>query len=380
MGRLIEFKFLKNTKNSLEKYKLILLNKTNLYVYSLFIIVSFTCLILDFYFRNTYLLLTFLISTLISLSITYLGIPKLKEIKIKQIIRKEGPRNHSSKAGTPTMGGIFMIPIGLLIGNIININKEGYMIVFSLSLLTIFFMFIGLIDDFLSLKRKTNAGLSPNGKIILQLLISLLFLVISISNGWITEEILITNRIFNLQCLIIPLGLFVLLAESNSTNLTDGLDGLLSGCSVLIFTGFAIHLVQDNQSIHTSIARLCIAMAGTCIGFLFLNKNPAKIFMGDSGSLAIGACLGGIALISNSLWTLLIMGGIFAAESISVICQVSIYKFTKKLKGKGYRLFLMTPIHHHFELKGLQEEKIVRIFWLATLSLVILNLISSINS
>ena len=360
--------------------KVLFLNTTNLYVYSLFAIVSITCIILDYYYINTYLLIPFLISTILSLLITYLGIPKLKEIKIKQIIRKEGPINHLTKEGTPTMGGIFMIPIGLIVGNVININKEGYIIVFTLSLLTIFFMFIGLIDDFLSLKRKTNAGLSPNGKIISQLLVSLLFLIISISNGWITEEILITNKIFNLQCLIIPLGLFVLLAESNSTNLTDGLDGLLSGCSVLIFTGFAIHLVQDNQSIHTSIARLCIAMAGTCMGFLFLNKNPAKIFMGDSGSLAIGACLGGIALISNSLWTLLIMGGIFAAESISVICQVSIFKFTKKIKGKGYRIFLMTPIHHHFELTGVNEQKVVRNFWLVTLCLVILNLISSINS
>ncbi len=371
---------MKNTESSLGKQRLLSSNDTNLYVYSLFSIVIITCIILDCYYKNTYLLIPFLLSTVISLLITYLGIPQLKAIKIKQIIRKEGPRNHIIKEGTPTMGGIFIIPIGLIIGNISNINKEGYMIVFTLSLLTIFFMFIGLIDDFLSLKRKTNTGLSPNGKIILQVLISFFFIIISISNGWITQDILITNKMINLQYLIIPLSVFVLLAESNSTNLTDGLDGLLSGCSVLIFTGFAIHLVQDNQNIHTSIARLCITMAGTCIGFLFLNKNPAKIFMGDSGSLAIGACLGGIALISNSLWTLLIMGGIFAAESISVICQVSLFKLTKKIKGEGYRLFLMTPIHHHFELQGLNEEKIVRNFWLVTLCLVIMNLITSLKS
>ncbi len=370
---------MKDNPINLKKLKLFS-NNTNLYVYSLFSIVTLICIILDFYYKNTYLLIPFISSTFISLLITYLGIPKLKEIKIKQIIRKEGPRHHLTKEGTPTMGGIFMIPIGLIIGNVINIHKEGYIIVFTLSLLTIFFMCIGLIDDFLSLKRKTNTGLSPNAKIILQALISSLFIIISISNGWITEDILITNKIINLHYLIIPLSLFVLLAESNSTNLTDGLDGLLSGCSVLIFTGFAIHLVQDNQNLHTTIARLCIAMAGSCIGFLFLNKNPAKIFMGDSGSLAIGACLGGISLISNSLWTLLIMGGIFAAESISVICQVSIFKFTKKIKGEGYRIFLMTPIHHHFELKGLNEETVVLNFWLVTLCLVILSLFSSIKS
>ena len=116
-------------------------------------------------------------------------------------------------------------------------------------------------------------------------------------------------------------------------------------------------------------------MAGTCMGFLFLNKFPAKIFMGDSGSLAIGASLGGIALISNNLWSLLIMGGVLAAESISVIIQVSIFKISKRLKGKGRKLFLMTPLHHHFELKGNNEVLIVGSFWLVTLLLVTLNLI-----
>ncbi len=355
-------------------------NTTDLYVYFIFVSVIITCITLDFYYGNTDLLIPFLISTITTFLITYLGIPKLKEIKIKQIIRKEGPKNHLVKEGTPTMGGIFIIPIGIIIGNIININKEGYMIIITLSLLTIVFMLIGLIDDYVSLKRKTNTGLSPTEKIILQVFMSLIFIFICLFNEWITQDILITNKIINLQYLIFPLSLFVLLAESNSTNLTDGLDGLLSGCSVLIFTGFTIHLVLDNQSIQTTLARFCIAMAGTCMGFLFLNKNPAKIFMGDSGSLAIGACLGGIGLLSNSLWTLLIMGGIFAAESISVICQVSIFKVTKKIKGQGYRLFLMTPMHHHFELQGHNEKKIVGNFWLVTFCLIILSLICTIKS
>ncbi len=122
-------------------------------------------------------------------------------------------------------------------------------------------------------------------------------------------------------------------------------------------------------------SRKTCQMAGACMGFLFLNKYPAKLFMGDAGSLAIGASLGGIALISNNLWSLLIMGGILAAESISVIVQVSIFKISKKIKGKGHKLFLMTPIHHHFELQGKKETTIVGSFWLITLLLVIINLI-----
>ena len=148
----------------------------------------------------------------------------------------------------------------------------------------------------------------------------------------------------------------------------------LSGCSVLIFTGLAITILIENPSNDFTLAPLCIAMAGTCMGFLFLNKYPAKLFMGDSGSLAIGASLGGIALISNQLWSILIMGGILAAESISVIVQVTIFKISKKLKGKGHKLFLMTPIHHHFELQGYKETKIVGSLWLVTLVLVIINL------
>jgi len=156
--------------------------------------------------------------------------------------------------------------------------------------------------------------------------------------------------------------------------LTDGLDGLLSGCSVLIFTGLAITILIENPSNYSTLAPFCIVMAGSCMGFLFLNKYPAKLFMGDSGSLAIGASLGGIALISNNLWSLLIMGGILAAESISVIIQVSIFKISKRIKGKGHKLFLMTPIHHHFELQGNNETKIVNNFWFITLLLVIINL------
>ena len=371
---------MKKAKKILDKRKISFLNNINLHVLFLFGLIILMCLFLEFYFKNSNLIIPFTITTLISWITTLLGIPKLKQIKLKQIIREEGPKNHFIKQGTPTMGGIFFVPVGILISNILYFNKEDYKVILTLSLLIIFFMIIGLIDDLLSLKKKFNTGLTSNQKLILQLIISFIFINIFYSNNYITNNIQLGNKIIDIGNLIYPLGIFVLLAESNSTNLTDGLDGLLSGCSVLIFTGLAITILIENPSGNSTLAPLCMVMAGACMGFLFLNKYPAKLFMGDSGSLAIGATLGGVALISNNLWSLLIMGGILAVESISVIIQVSIFKISKKLKGKGYKLFLMTPIHHHFELKGNNETKIVASFWSITLLLIIINLIFLFNS
>ena len=363
INKLFEFKKLSN------------LNSFNSLILILFCLITFTCIVIDLNFENSNFTFPFLITTLISSIITIYAIPKLKSIKIRQIIREEGPKNHLRKAGTPTMGGIFFIPIGIIISNILYYKNNNYHIILALSLLTILFMFIGFIDDFLSLKKKLNTGLSSNQKLILQILISSIFIIICYVYNLIPGTIQIANKLININNFIYPLGVFVLLAESNSTNLTDGLDGLLSGSSALIFTGLAIDILIENPVNNQTLAPLCIVMAGSCMGFLFLNKYPAKLFMGDSGSLAIGASLGGIALISNNLWSLLIMGGIFAVESISVILQVSIFKISKKLRGKGHKLFLMTPIHHHFELKGNNEMQIVSGFWLATLLLVLINLI-----
>ena len=359
----------------LNKQKILVFNSINYQIIILFGIITGISIFSDLYFQNNYLTITFIITTLLSSLITFISIPILKKIKIKQIIREEGPKKHYLKQGTPTMGGIFFIPIGIIISNILYFNNQDYKIILTLSLLIISFMLIGLIDDFISLKKKFNTGLTSNQKLVLQFFISLIFIIICASNDFISNNIQITNKIINIGNFIYPLGIFVLLAESNSTNLTDGLDGLLSGCSALIFTGLAITILIENQTYAEILAPLCIVMAGCSMGFLFLNKYPAKLFMGDSGSLAIGASLGGIALISNNLWSLLIMGGVLAAESISVIIQVSIFKISKQIKGKGHKLFLMTPIHHHFELQGNKETQIVSSFWFITLLLVIFNLI-----
>ena len=366
---------MKKYNKLLNKQKILVFNNINYQIIILFGIITGISIFSDLYFQNNYLTLTFIITTLLSSLITFISIPILKKIKIKQIIREEGPKKHYLKQGTPTMGGVFFIPIGIIISNILYFNNQDYKIILTLSLLIISFMLIGLIDDFISLKKKFNTGLTSNQKLVLQFFISLIFIIICASNNFISNNVQITNKIINIGNFIYPLGIFVLLAESNSTNLTDGLDGLLSGCSALIFTGLAITILIENQTYAEILAPLCIVMAGCSMGFLFLNKYPAKLFMGDSGSLAIGASLGGIALISNNLWSLLIMGGVLAAESISVIIQVSIFKISKQIKGKGHKLFLMTPIHHHFELQGNKETKIVSGFWLITLLLVIINLI-----
>ena len=366
---------LKKYNKLLNKQKILVFNNINYQIIILFGIITGISIFSDLFFQNNYLTITFIITTLLSSLITFISIPVLKKIKIKQIIREEGPKKHYLKQGTPTMGGVFFIPIGIIISNILYFNNQDYKIILTLSLLIISFMLIGLIDDFISLKKKFNTGLTSNQKLVLQFFISLIFIIICASNDFISNNIQITNKIINIGNFIYPLGIFVLLAESNSTNLTDGLDGLLSGCSALIFTGLAITILIENQTYAEILAPLCIVMAGCSMGFLFLNKYPAKLFMGDSGSLAIGASLGGIALISNNLWSLLIMGGVLAAESISVIIQVSIFKISKQIKGKGHKLFLMTPIHHHFELQGNKETQIVSSFWFITLLLVIFNLI-----
>ena len=370
---------MKKAKGIFKKPKILFFNKINRQLLFLLGFITIICTIFDFYYINSNLTIPFLGTTLISIIITFLGFSKLKKINLRQIIRKEGPKNHFIKEGTPTMGGIFFIPVGIIISNIYYFNKANYVVILSLSFLISSFMLIGFIDDFLSLKKQFNTGLTSKQKIILQLFFSIIFIIVCYSYNLISNNIQIGNKIFDIGSLIYPLGIFVLLAESNSTNLTDGLDGLLSGCSVLIFTGLAINILLTDVGNNQTLGPLCMVMAGACMGFLFLNKYPAKLFMGDSGSLAIGASLGGIALISNNLWSLLIMGGLLAAETISVIIQVSIFKISKIIRGKGYKLFLMTPIHHHFELKGNNENLIVVSFWMITLLLVIINLMFFIN-
>ena len=340
------------------------------------LVVLMTSFAADKWITNAQLSLPLLISAVCATATAALGIPLLQRLKMGQFIREEGPKAHQSKAGTPTMGGLLVVPVGVILGSLITRDAVASQQLLSLAALTLAFMLIGGIDDWSSLTKHTNAGLTARGKLLLQAMAAATFLAIAAWQGWISSSIALPFGLeLPLGLLIWPLGLFVVLAESNATNLTDGLDGLASGCGALVFTGLALQLMLRGDNGDPALAGFCMTMAGAWLGFLVHNRNPARAFMGDTGSLAMGAALSGVALLSNSLWPLLVMGGVFVAESLSVIIQVWVFKATKGPDGQGRRVFRMAPLHHHFELGGTDERSVVPAFWLVTAGLVLVGLV-----
>ncbi len=330
----------------------------------------------DKWIPNSQLSLPLLIATGVAAVVTAAGIPGLRALKMGQVIREEGPQAHLKKTGTPTMGGLLVVPVGAVVGSLVSSEGEAALRLLSVAGISLAYMLIGGFDDWRSLTKHTNTGLTPRGKLVLQTAAAVLFLAVAASQGWIPELVSLPfGWELPLGALIWPLGLFVFLAESNATNLTDGLDGLASGCGALVFTGLALQLLLRGNSGDPALAGFCMAMAGAWLGFLMHNRNPARAFMGDTGSLAMGAALTGVALISDSLWALLVMGGVFLAESLSVIIQVWVFKATKGPDGVGRRVFRMAPLHHHFELGGTSESSVVPCFWLVTMALVVIGLI-----
>jgi phospho-N-acetylmuramoyl-pentapeptide-transferase len=336
------------------------------------------CLLSDLRVANSMLTLPLLLAGVISWTVTAWGVPHLRNLKLGQVIREEGPQAHHSKAGTPTMGGLLVVPVGVIVGGLINPADPRLL---AVGAVTLAYMAVGAVDDWRSLTRRTNTGLTPRGKLLLQAGAALLFLIWAAQGQWLAgsnpgDVALPLGWILPLGLLIWPLGLFVFLAESNATNLTDGLDGLAAGCGAVVFTGMGLQLMLRGNGGDPALAAFCVAMAGCWLGFLAHNRHPARLFMGDTGSLAMGAALSGVALLSNSLWPLLLIGGVFLAESLSVILQVWVFKATKNpATGQGRRLFRMAPLHHHFELGGLPEQQVVLRFWAVSLALVLLGLV-----
>jgi len=337
------------------------------------------CLFSDLSVANSMLTLPLLVAGLVSWAVTAWGVPRLRHFKLGQVIREEGPQAHHSKAGTPTMGGLLVVPVGVIVGGLISPADPRLL---AVAAVTLAYMAVGAVDDWRSLTRRTNTGLTPRGKLLLQGGAALLFLIWAALGQWLGgganpgDVALPLGWILPLGLLIWPLGLFVFLAESNATNLTDGLDGLAAGCGAVVFTGMGLQLMLRGNGGDPAMAAFCAAMAGCWLGFLAHNRHPARLFMGDTGSLAMGAGLSAVALLSNSLWPLLLMGGVFLAESLSVILQVWVFKATKNpATGQGRRLFRMAPLHHHFELGGLPEQQVVLRFWGASLVLVLLGLV-----
>jgi phospho-N-acetylmuramoyl-pentapeptide-transferase len=255
------------------------------------------------------------------------------------------------------MGGVFFIPVAVLAAAILSGFAADAIAVGGI---TLGYGFIGWIDDWQILRRKSNKGISPRMKLALQIGFGALFCLWLWSRaGNITTIALPFGFAIPLGFLFYALALFVLLAESNATNLTDGVDGLAGGTVAIAFLGLGA--IVAPTSFELMIFSSC--MSGSCLGFLVHNRNPAKVFMGDTGSLALGGALAGVALQTNTLWALFILSGIFFIESLSVIAQVSYYKATKGADGVGKRLFKMAPIHHHLELSGWSELQVVAVFY-----------------
>ena len=346
---------------------------------SLLILNTFALIVTSYFFNNFIPIGVFTLFFFISLLTTKNGLEIIRKLNLLQNIRTEGPANHYKKSDTPTMGGVFMIVPFLIFLLIITINLGSLKLL--LLLLTIFgFFIIGFLDDYLSIIKKANTGLKTKEKFFLQSLISIIFILLAYQKNLINPLITISDSWgIHMNIFILPISFLVLVGISNSVNLTDGLDGLAAGCSGIVFYGLGTEILMKEQQELIVFSILCYSMSGICLGFLKYNNYPAKIFMGDTGSLSIGAILGSIALLTNSVFTLSIFSGIFIIESLSVMIQVGFFKITKKLFNNGKRIFLMAPLHHHFELKGVKEQKIVENFWKINILLVILGIVLKIN-
>jgi phospho-N-acetylmuramoyl-pentapeptide-transferase len=317
------------------------------------------------------LLLPFLVSTGLVTAIGYRAIPLLKQLKMGQFIREDGPQAHLKKAGTPTMGGAFVVPVGTILGVMwSHFNPDAI----AVAIASLGYLAIGGVDDWKSLSNRKNEGLTPKGKLLLQTAIAIAFC------GWAfySRGSAITNVHLPFS-LVIPLGflfwglaVFALLAESNATNLTDGVDGLAGGTGAIALAGLAAIIFPKEPS----LAIFCICLSGSYLGFVVHNRNKAKVFMGDTGSLALGGALAAVGILTENLWVLFILSGIFAIEALSVTAQVGYYKATKDADGKGKRLFKMAPIHHHLELSGWTETQVVGVFYAIEVLLVLIGLAS----
>ncbi|GAB3069509.1 phospho-N-acetylmuramoyl-pentapeptide-transferase [Salinicoccus sesuvii] len=294
------------------------------------------------------------ISTLILVPVT---IPLLKRMKFGQSIRVEGPKSHQVKTGTPTMGGLtYLIPVILLSIIALLVVEDAYKML-VLVIVTVGFGLIGFIDDYIIVVKKDNRGLSSKQKFLAQIIVSVI--VYFIMTQAITD--IDTSISIPATDIDIPLGILFILwivfwqvGFSNAVNLTDGLDGLATGLSIIAFSSFlVIAIMQDEMT----IALFLLIMIGALLGFLIYNKYPAKLFMGDTGSLALGGIIATVSIMLNESLLLLLIGIVFVFETASVMIQVASYKLT------GKRVFRMTPIHHHFELGGWSEWKIVIVFW-----------------
>lgn len=311
-------------------------------------------------------LTSFVVSLLLGPSI----IKVLRRLKFGQSIRNDGPQSHLKKAGTPTMGGVLIL-FSLIVAIIAvrDFNREVLWVLF----LTLGFGLVGFIDDLIIIIAKRSLGLKARQKLFAQLVIAGIAITFMIKSGGATSQpIPFSDWVLTFpefgwgNPLFFLFALFILVGGTNAVNLTDGLDGLAAGTMAIASLAMAGLLLLQNQ---IDLAVFAVALSGACFGFTWFNGPPAQVFMGDTGSLALGGALGGMALFGRLTLFLPVVGGIFVAETLSVIIQVVSFKTT------GKRVFRMSPLHHHFELGGMLEPKIVIRFWMAGVILGVLGIL-----
>ena len=351
----------------------------------------FSYLSADYSFLNVFKYITFRtgMSVFTSLAfVLFFGGPFIKYLKsskhFDQPIRNDGPLSHIvKKAGTPTFGGILIIFSAIASSLLWSDIKNIYVLISLFSILS--FALIGFLDDYLKIKKGNSSGVKARYKIILQILFSLMIVyLINISTAENIRNILnlpfYKNLVFDLGVFYIFFGILVIVGSSNAVNLTDGLDGLATVPVILVTLTFVLITYLVGNVIFSDYLKLiyikntgevCVVLGsivGSCLGFLWFNAPPAKIFMGDTGSLALGGFLGTISLITKHEAALFIAGGLFVLEASSVIIQVISFKFF------GRRVFRMAPLHHHYEKKGWEESTIVIRFWIISVILVLIAL------
>lgn len=306
--------------------------------------------------------LVMMISLILSIITGIILIPILKKLKAGQSVSEYLQREHKNKQGTPTMGGlIFIIPTIFVMTFMYLFGKIQFNTTILIVIITFLFYFIiGFIDDFLIIKRRNNQGLSESSKFMLQVVVAIVFFYLFMSSG--NEPLLWIHTLgikLDIGFLYGIIILLVLVSSSNAVNITDGLDGLAGSLSLIAFITLGIISYNTGWLAgYEEVSLFCFSLAGSLIGFLVFNLNPARVFMGDTGSLALGAAMGAIAILTRHEILLIVIGLVFVIETLTCIMQRVYYKFTHK------RLFLMTPIHHTFEKKGFSEREIVKIFCL----------------
>lgn len=309
-------------------------------------------------------MLNLLISFVATVIVGLIVVPILRKKKVDQVIRADGPKEHLKKTGTPTMGGIIMI---LVLSVILIIDSFKYPILILPLVAIVGFGAVGFLDDYKKLILKDPEGLSPKKKMLGLFLVVIIFMILYTNVFGLGTDIIIPifGQPINLSLgVFIAFTVFILLGTTNAINFTDGLDGLASGVVAIIMTFFTVKAATQNDM---PMVILGSSVVGTCLGFLIFNVNPARVFMGDTGSLALGGAVAAIAIILKMPLYLAIVALLPVIEIVSVVLQVGYFKLTK-----GKRLFKMAPFHHHLELSGIKESKVVIIFWAITFILCLI--------